>query len=101
MFNSSQVKKAFDKYGKDVIIQREDKKILQKGFLILEGEKDKRFDFGVLESQCGTFFYSLDSEDLIDGDILEFCGEKYLISNPQKVSFVNKIVYKKVEVEKI
>lgn len=101
MFSQRQINKAFDTYSEDVVINREDSKIPQKGFLVLDKEKDNRFDFGVSYNQSGNFFYSLYGEDLKQDDVLNYCGKKYLVTSSENVLFQNKVIYRTAKVEKM
>lgn len=100
MFSAQQVTYILKKYAQDVVIHRNEEKILHQGILMFADENTQRYDFGVLEKQSATYIYDTKNIDLFDGDILEFSGEKFLISKPQDVYFKNQVAYKKVAVEK-
>lgn len=100
MFSEKQVRAILEKYAQDVDIHRGNEKIPHKGILMFGDEKAQRCDFGVVEKQSGIYVYSCESADLFEGDIMEFCGEKFLLSSPKGIYFKNIVVYKKVGFER-
>ena len=100
MFSTEQIAYILKKYAQDVVIYRNEEKLLHQGILMFTNENAQRYDFGLLEKQSGTYIYHTKSNELLDGDIMEFCGEKFLISKPQDVYFKNQVAYKKVSIEK-
>lgn len=100
MFSTEQIAYILKKYAQDVVIHRNEEKILHQGILMFADENTQRYDFGLLEKQSGTYIYDIKNNELFDGDVMEFSSEKFLISKPQDVYFKNQVAYKKVSIEK-
>ena len=87
MFSTEQIAYILKKYAQDVVIHRNEEKILHQGILMFADENTQRYDFGLLEKQCVTYIYDIKNNELFDS------GFVYKFRNlfPRKIVVTGKI----------